>query len=330
MESRTILITGAFGFLGSWFLAVLSELNRKVLKRPCRVLALDNFVTGSRNNILDGFSEKNLVVFKRDAAKPFRIKEKIDFIIHAAGVASPVYYMKYPLETIGVAVEGTRNMLNLALEKKPASFLFFSSSEIYGDPHSKHVPTSETYRGHVSSTGPRACYDESKRLGETLCMVYHRLYGVPLKMVRPFNIYGPGMKPDDGRVMPKFLNAALKGEPLPIHGNGLQTRTYCYISDGVTGFFKALFSSKQGEVYNIGNDKNEINLIVLADLISELFNGNVKIIKIPYPEHYPPDEPSRRCPDLTKANTHLKYYPKVDLKTGLARLLSWYKDVYEF
>ncbi len=329
-EGKTILISGGFGFLGSYFLGVFERLNEKVLKKPCRIISVDNYITSQKDNILGDFSDKNLFSKQHDITKPIKIKEPVDYIIHAAGIASPVYYMKYPLETIEVASSGTKNLLELARQKKVKSFLFFSSSEIYGDPDPKFIPTPETYRGNVSSTGPRACYDESKRIGETLCLVYHRLYNLPIKIVRPFNVYGPGMRPDDHRVMPKFLTNALRSEALPVHGSGRQTRTYCYISDAITGFIKILLSKKEGEVYNIGNDKNEINLLQLAKLVAELFHHKIKVARIPYPAGYPGDEPNRRCPNIAKARKNLGYKPLVDVRTGLARLIIWYRDSYKF
>jgi len=330
LDGKTVLITGGSGFLGNYFLATFERLNEKVFKKPCRVISVDNHITSSQKNILGGFSDKNITFKKYDIRQPLRIAQKIDYIIHAAGIASPVYYVKYPLETLEVATQGTQNLLELAKEKKVKGFLFFSSSEIYGDPDPKFIPTPETYRGNVSSIGPRACYDESKRLGETLCMVYHRLYGVPVKIVRPFNIFGPGMRPDDYRVMPKFLSNALRGEALPVHGSGRQTRTYCYISDAITGFIKTLLSKKEGEVYNIGNDKNEMDLLQLAKLVVELFHHKIKVVKIPYPASYPGDEPNRRCPNISKARKNLGYRPFVDVRTGLARLIIWYRDTYKF
>ena len=330
LEGKTVLISGGSGFLGSYFLGVFERLNEKVLKKPCRVVSIDNHITSHKENILGDFRDKNLFFREHDIRKPIKIPGRIDFIIHAAGIASPVYYTKYPLETIEVATLGTKNLLELARQKKAKSFLFFSSSEIYGDPEPKSIPTPETYRGNVSSIGPRACYDESKRLGETLCLVHHRLYGLPVKIVRPFNIFGPGMRPDDHRVMPKFLTNALKGEALPVHGSGRQTRTYCYISDAIAGFMKTLLSKKEGEVYNIGNDKNEINLLQLARLVAELFHNKIKVTKIPYPDGYPGDEPNRRCPNIAKARKELGYRPLVDVRAGLARLIIWYRDTYRF
>src|SRR3989344_994899 len=326
LEGKTVLVTGSCGFLGSYFMATLNELNKSVFKKPCKIIAVDNHIIGNKENILGDIKSKHITWIKRDICKPVNFKGPIDYIIHAAGIASPAYYMKFPLETIEVSTQGVKRMLELAKEKKSKGMLFFSSSEIYGDPHPEYIPTPETYRGHVSSTGPRSCYDESKRLGETICMTHFRLFNTPIKIIRPFNVYGPGMKPDDHRVLPKFLNCALQGEELPIHGNGLQTRTYSYVSDAIVGFFKVLFKGAPGEIYNIGSDQNEINLVNLANTVADIFPGRVKIKKIPYPKNYPGDEASRRCPDLTKAKTQLAFNPKIELKDGASSVLQWYKD----
>lgn len=327
-EGKTVLITGSSGFLGNYFIAVFNELNHNVLKKPCKVIAVDNYITGSKEGIVEGAKFKNITFLKKDASKPLTINGPIDYILHAAGIASPVYYMKYPLETIEVSTQGTKNILELAKKKKVKSVIFFSSSEIYGDPHKDYIPTKETYKGNVSPIGPRACYDESKRLGETLCTIYHRLFNVPIKIIRPFNVYGPGMKPKDHRVLPRFLNCALSGESLPIHGNGLQTRTYSYVSDATVGFLKVLLKGKNGEAYNIGNDQNEINLVNLAKTIAKVHDGKVVIKKIPYPKTYPADEPNRRCPDITKAKKELGFKNTVNLEEGLKRTLLWYKSAF--
>lgn len=329
LEGKTVLISGGSGFLGSHFLVVLSRLNKSVFKKSCKVITLDNYVTGTRKNPLGEIDDLNFTFLKGDICAPLNLKGSVDYIIHMAGIASPVYYIKYPLETIRTATVGTEHLLELARRKKSRKFLFFSSSEIYGDPASEFIPTQETYKGNVSSIGPRACYDESKRLGETLCMVYHSLYRVPVVIVRPFNVYGPGMKPDDRRVIPQFLSCAFKGLPLPIHGSGLQTRSYCYTTDALAGFFKALLSKQSGGgVYNIGSREGETNLVDLAGIIAKLLKRKVAIAKIPYPAEYPPDEPSRRCPDITKARRELAYAPKVNLKTGLTRMITWYEEAY--
>lgn len=326
LEGKTLLISGGAGFIGSYFLGTISLLNASVFSSPCRVLSVDNYITGSRKGFIGNVYDRNIVPVERDIRRPLEIGEPVDFIIHAAGLASPVYYRKYPLETIESAVYGAKNLLELARRVRPKGFLFFSSSEIYGDPHSSVIPTPETYKGNVSSIGPRACYDESKRLAETLCMVYHQRYGMPVKIVRPFNVYGPGMKADDYRVVPTFMARGLAGGPLPVHDKGVQTRTFCYISDAMTGFFKVLLSAPAGEVYNVGQDKEEVSMITLAAMVSELFSQRVKPELVQYPEAYPADEPKRRCPDLTKIRRDLGYTPRVGLSEGLSRTLAWFRD----
>lgn len=329
LEGKTILVSGGAGFIGSYITAVLYLLNKNVFKKKCKVISIDNYITGSRKNFLINIKDKNFQLLSGDIRLPIITNEKVDYIIHAAGLASPYYYQKYPLETIESAVLGAKNLLELARLTKPESFLFFSSSEIYGDPDPKFVPTPETYAGHVSSVGPRACYDESKRLTETLCMTYKQIYGVPIKIIRPFNIYGPGMKHTDYRVIPTFVYNALKGKDLPVHDKGIQTRTFCYITDAIVAIFKVLISGKSGEVYNIGNDTPEIGIFELAQTITELLGNGAKPKRKNYPKNYPAGEPQRRCPDLTKIRTQLNYEPKVDLKTGLTQTIKWFKQVYK-
>lgn len=325
LSGKTLLITGGSGFLGKYFLYTIWYLNKNFLSKPCKIISLDNYITGTENNPLVG--DKNFTFIKHDVREPFDTNENVDYVIHAAGIASPVYYMKYPLETLEVATFGTKNMLEFARKKKVESFLFFSSSEIYGDPDPNFVPTPETYPGNVSCIGPRSCYDESKRLGETLCMIYFNIYKTPVKIVRPFNIYGPGMMPNDSRVIPKFLTSALKKESLPVHAEGNQTRTFCYISDAITAFFKVLLSKQNGEVYNIGNGDNELNMMALAKTISELFKGKIEVRSIYYPNTYPQGDPRRRCPDITKLKKQIGYTPKVHLQLGLKKTLKWYEEI---
>lgn len=329
LEGKTLLISGGAGFIGSYILAAIHELNNEYLSKPCKVISIDNFITGRKRRIIEEIKSYSFAFIEADVTKPLNIKEKVDYIIHAAGLASPVYYQKYPLETIESAVYGVRNLLELAKLKKVKSFLYFSSSEIYGDPDPKFIPTPETYRGNVSAIGPRSCYDESKRLGETICMVFYDKYKTPVKIVRPFNIFGPGMLPNDYRVVPMFVSNALRGKSLPVHDKGDQTRTFCYISDAIIGFLKVLLSKDNGQVYNVGNDNNEISVLSLATIIKKLFNGKVNIETVSYPKQYPQDEPKRRCPDLTKIRKNLGYVPSVELKEGLERVIVWYKEEYE-
>ena len=182
-----------------------------------------------------------------------------------------------------MALNGTKNLLEFAKSKKVKSMLYFSSSEVYGDPNPNYIPTPEGYWGNVSAVGPRACYDESKRLGETLCMTYHQLYKIPVKIVRPFNVYGPGMKVHDYRVIPTFMVKALKGEALPVHDKGNQTRTFCYITDAIQGFIKVLASDKNGEIYNVGRTDEEINMVSLGNLVSGLVTRKPAVELVAYP-----------------------------------------------
>ena len=311
---------------------MLSVLNQKLFKKRVKVICIDNYITGEKKNILGDFKDNRFKYYNHDIVKPLKFEGDIDYIIHAAGIASPVYYMKHPLETIEVATRGTQNMLELARIKKPKSMLFFSSSEIYGDPDPTAVPTPETYHGFVSSVGPRACYDESKRLGETLAVIYHEQFGLPTKIVRPFNVFGPGMSHNDRRVLPMFAYMVLNKKPIPVHGDGLQTRTFCYITDAIDGFFRVLIKGKPGHAYNIGNDTNEISMKDLAELVGSLKGNGASYELIPYPNSYPAGEPMRRCPDISKAKEHLGFTAQTSLKKGISRFMSWcgndpqYKD----
>lgn len=324
LEGKTILITGGSGFLGKYIVATFLYLNDNFLENKCKIISLDNHITseGKGNDLVD----KSLKNINHDVGKVIKIDGGIDYLIHAAGIASPIYYRRYPLEAIDVAVNGTRNMLELAKSKSVKSMLFFSSSEIYGDPDPKEIPIKETYHGNVSSIGPRACYDESKRLGETLCITFFDLFKLPIKIVRPFNVYGPGMKADDYRVIPSFIAAALVNKPIPVHASGNQTRAYCYITDAVAGFLKALLVGQDGQAYNIGNNKTEVTVNNLAGVLNELFDNKLDIKNIDYPKDYPKGEPRRRRPDLTKSKKELLYKPGIDLKTGLRRTLLWCKS----
>lgn len=326
LEGKTLLISGGAGFLGSYFVGVTHLLNKNFAK-PCRVIVLDNYITGSKDSFIHELIDKNIQLIEADVTRPLPLEGPVDFIIHAAGLASPAYYKKFPLETIDVAILGTKNLLDLAREKKVVSYLGFSSSEIYGNPDPNFIPTPESYRGNVSCVGPRSCYDESKRLAETISITYHQVHDVPVKIVRPFNVYGPGMKPNDYRVVPTFMARAYSGEVLPVHDKGDQTRTFCYISDAIVGFFKVLFSDRNGEIYNVGIDGPEINMVMLANTVSNLFGRNAPVKLVKYPDSYPADEPNRRCPDLSKIKEHVNYTPTVGLEEGLQRTAAWYRDI---
>ncbi|AFO92520.1 NAD-dependent epimerase/dehydratase family protein [Phaeobacter inhibens] len=322
-SGKTILLAGGAGFLGKHFLKVFQKLNHEVLHKPCKVISVDNYITGTKNLDDSIANDPQIMQVWADVTHPLPVREDIDFIIHGAGIASPVYYMRYPLETIESAVHGTRNLLNLATSNKELEgFLFFSSSEIYGDPDPRAVPIKEDYYGNVSTVGPRACYDESKRLGETLCTIYNEHHGVPTKIVRPFNVFGPGMGHNDRRVVPMFTYQALNGRTIPVHGTGLQTRTFCYITDAIYGFLMTLLQGQPGEAYNIGNPDNEISMNQLAAMYPRLVPG-ATFTTIDYPDTYPAGEPNRRCPDITKARDTFGYTSEVDVEDGLHRFIDW-------
>jgi len=318
---KTILMTGARGFLGRHFVEVFSYLNEHVLEKPCTFIGLDNLLTAGETGSLI-VERPHVQLIKTDVIKPFEYDAPLDYIIHAAGIASPYYYRAYPLETLEVAITGTRNMLDLAT-RHGARFTFFSSSEIYGDPDAAHVPTQESYRGSVSCRGPRACYDESKRVGETLCYIYHEKFGTATTTIRPFNVYGPGMQETDYRVLPNFASRIKGGLPLNIYGSGTQTRTFCYIVDALVGFLLTVTGGVPGEAYNIGNPQPEVSMKDLAQMIEGVLGRPVPHNVIEYPDSYPADEPTRRCPDIRKARLQLKYEPHVPLEEGLRRFLSW-------
>ena len=320
-EGKSILITGAGGFLGRYFTAVFQKLNESVLQHECRVTALDNFISENNPSYEEG-KRSGVNFLQHDVIQPFETDESFDYILHAAGIASPFYYRAFPLETIEVSITGTKNMLQHAMQAK-ANLLFFSSSEIYGDPDPKYIPTAESYRGNVSCLGARACYDESKRLGETLCRVFHTEHGVHTNIVRPFNVYGPGMGERDYRVLPNFASRIKGGHPLHIYSSGEQTRTFCYVTDAIAGFLKILVNGVPGEPYNMGNPRPEISMIGVAELIKEILDIKLHVDTVDYPDSYPADEPNRRCPDISKARAQLNYEPKVELEDGLLRFLNW-------
>lgn len=327
LSNKTILLTGGRGFLGRYFAQTLIRLNQTTLKKsPCRIIILDNLITAGK----EGSRKERLPrcqFIKHDIIKPIRIPGKVHYILHAAGIASPFYYRAYPLETLEVATAGTKNMLEAA-RKHQARVLFFSSSEIYGDPDPRQVPIQESYRGNVSCQGPRACYDESKRLGETLCYIYHELHGVSVSTVRPFNVFGPGMQETDYRVLPNFASRIKAGQPLHIYGTGTQTRTFCYITDAIVGFMLALIKGVPGEAYNIGNPEPELSMLALAEQTEKVLKRKVQRILSPYPDSYPADEPLRRCPDIRKAKLQIGYEPQTAFSEGLRRFLGWTETVY--
>ncbi|MBI2235916.1 MAG: NAD-dependent epimerase/dehydratase family protein [Magnetospirillum sp.] len=323
---KTVLLTGGRGFLGRYFMEIFAHLNQNVLAKPCRLIAADNLITAGKEGAeIPEF--EHVTFIQHDVVQPLPLDEPVHYVIHAAGIASPYYYRAFPLETLEVAIRGTRNMLEVAHANK-ARFTFFSSSEIYGDPDPKHVPTPESYRGNVSCQGPRACYDESKRVGETLCHIFHETHGTATNTIRPFNVFGPGMQETDYRVLPNFASRIKAGQPLNVYGSGNQTRTFCYITDAMVGFLLVVLRGVPGEPYNIGNPKPEISMVDLVHRIEKVLGKKVAHNIIEYPDSYPADEPNRRCPDIRKSKLQLKFEPSVELEDGLKRFFGWADKVY--
>ncbi len=318
---KKILLTGGNGFLGKYFVEVFRRYN-ELLRKPIKLTVFDK-------NIDKNKKIKNFEFKKKDVSRVFSSNKSYDIIIHAAGIASPFYYRKKPLETIDVTIQGIKNCLKLA-KKNNAKLIYFSTSEIYGDPNSKNVPTNESYNGNVTSMGPRSCYDESKRLGETYCYIYNNYFNIHTNIIRPFNVYGPGMKQNDYRIFPNFISDILSKKQLKIYGSGNQTRTYCYITDAIEGFLRVIALGISGEAYNIGNTKPEISVKNIVKVLKKINNNKVKSKVINYPTSYPKDEPQRRCPNISKAHKHLGFKPKISLEKGLKNYLLWARDNYKY
>jgi len=310
---KKILITGAAGFLGS-------HLCDKFIKEGFHVIGMDNLITGDLKNIEHLFQLENFEFHHHDISKFVHISGKLDFILHFASPASPIDYLKIPIQTLKVGSLGTHNLLGLAKEKR-ARMLIASTSEVYGDPLVH--PQTEEYYGNVNPIGPRGVYDEAKRFQEAITMAYHTYHNVDTRIVRIFNTYGPRMRLNDGRVIPAFIGQALRGEDLTVFGDGSQTRSFCYVDDQVDGIFKLLMSDYNLPV-NIGNP-NEITIGDFAEEIIKLTGTNQKVIY----KDLPVDDPMQRQPNITKARKILGWEPKVDRAEGLKITYEYFKSLPE-
>jgi dTDP-glucose 4,6-dehydratase/UDP-glucuronate decarboxylase len=326
LSGTHLLVTGAAGFLCSFLVDTIVALN-KHFSRPCRVTALDNYRTALPARIEHLADDPNVTFLRHDITEPLSSRDRFDWIIHGASIASPTFYRRYPLDTIDANVTGTRRMLDLA-RSGTRGVMILSSSEIYGDPDPAAVPTSEEYLGRVSCTGPRACYDESKRLAETLAFTYYREFAVPVKIIRPFNVYGPGQRLDDARIVPDLISAVIEDRPITLYSDGRATRAFCYVADAVTAILLILVSEIRGEAFNVGNDE-EITIAALASLTAGLSGSpNVTVEYAVSPDaDYVIDNPQRRCPDLSKITRMIGWRPEVSLHDGLARTLASYSDL---
>lgn len=304
-----LVLSGAAGFIGSHFCD-------RLLAEGHGVIGLDNLLTGSMRNLahLDGHPRFRFL--QHDVTEPIELKGEVDGVLHLASPASPKDYLNHPIETLEVGSAGTRNMLELA-RRHNARFLVTSTSECYGDPLVH--PQAETYWGNVNPVGMRSCYDESKRYAEALTMAYHRAHGLRTNIARVFNTYGPRMKLDDGRVVPSFLEQALRGKPVTVFGDGSQTRSFCYVSDMVEGLYRLMLSDERQPV-NLGNP-NEMTILEFAEYIRRLTGTSSPIETRPLPE----DDPRRRRPDISKARNVLGWEPRVSLEDGLRKTIEYFR-----
>ena len=306
-----VLITGAAGFLGS-------HLCDKFIKEGFQVIGMDNFITGDKKNISHLLNNPLFQFIEHDVTEFIKIEGELDYILHFASPASPIDYLKIPIQTLKVGSLGTHNLLGLA-KAKNARLLIASTSEVYGDPLVH--PQTEEYYGNVNTIGPRGVYDEAKRFQESITMAYHRFHGLETRIVRIFNTYGPRMRLNDGRVIPAFMGQALRGEDLTVFGDGMQTRSFCYVSDQVDGIYKLLFSDYSNPV-NIGNPHE----ITIKDFAEEIIKLTGTDQKITYKE-LPKDDPLQRQPDITLAKKLLGWEPKVGREEGMLKTFNYFKSL---
>ena len=307
---KRILITGGAGFIGSHLCSFL-------LERDCDVICMDNLITGTMRNITPMLKNKHFEFIEHDVTKYIGIEGDIDYVLHFASPASPVDYLKLPIQTLKVGSLGTHNALGVA-KAKGAQFLLASTSEVYGDP-TVH-PQPESYWGNVNNVGPRGVYDESKRFAEAITMAYHRTHHLDTKIVRIFNTYGPRMRKVDGRAIPAFIEQAFENKPITVFGDGKQTRSFCYVSDLVDGVYR-LMNSNANTPVNIGSPE-EMNIIDLANLIIKVMGSKSNIVF----KDLPVDDPKVRQPEITLARMLLGWQPTISLKDGLRKTIEWFKD----
>ncbi|WP_217356562.1 NAD-dependent epimerase/dehydratase family protein [Ruegeria atlantica] len=335
MSGRSLLIIGGAGFLGYYLVQSVVHWNNVSGQAPIKITVFDNYMRGVPDWLKSIQDDDNVTLVTHDITEPLPDDmADFDYIIHAASIASPIYYRQHALKTMDANVGGLRYMLDYALaqhskEKPIKGFLFFSTSEIYGDPTPESIPTPETYRGNVSCTGPRACYDESKRYGETLCVVFAQQYDLPITIARPFNNYGPGLKISDRRVLPDFARDIFAERDIVMFSDGAPTRTFCYVADAVCGYYKILLNGKPGEAYNIGIEDPEISMANLAERVIAIardefgYQGKA-VFQVSEDKDYLVDNPNRRCPVIAKARSDIGYDPEIGVDEGLRRAMIWY------
>jgi UDP-glucuronate decarboxylase len=335
LAGSSVLLTGGGGFLGHYLVLTVLAWNRLAAEADrIDLTVVDNYMRGVPDWLRE-VRDDHVRLVAHDITVPLASElGDFDYVMHAASIASPTYYRLHPIATMDANVVGLRLLLERARVQQDGGrplqgFLFFSSSEIYGDPEPAAIPTPESYPGRVSSVGPRACYDESKRYGETLCVNFASQYGLPVTIARPFNNYGPGLKITDRRVIPDFARDMLAGKDLVILSDGAPTRTFCYIADAVVGYYKVLVKGRPGEPYNVGAERPEVSIgdlaKAMASLGRELFSYTGRVVQGNSPDsQYLIDNPQRRCPDMTKTRRELGFAAEILLEEGLRRTLLWY------
>jgi dTDP-glucose 4,6-dehydratase len=308
----TAVVTGGAGFLGS-------HLSRRLIDEGWEVRVLDSLLTGTAGNVADLLGGEGFAFDRYDVTNYLHVDGPVDWVLHLASPASPADYLEHPIHTLKVGALGTLRALGLA-KAKGAGFFLASTSEVYGDPQVHPQP--ESYWGHVNPVGPRGVYDEAKRYAEALAAAYRRAHGVPVRIARIFNTYGPGMRRDDGRAVPTFVSQAIAGEPLTVHGKGTQTRSLCFVDDMIEGFWRLLSSEEQDPV-NLGNPE-EVSVLELAEAVREAVGSRSEIAFIERPE----DDPEVRCPDIARARERLGWEPRVPLREGLKRTVAWAREAW--
>ena len=327
-SGKTVLISGANGFLPAYMVETLLFLLEKGIISNTRILALVRNIAKAKERFKDYQDNENLEFIVQDVCQPLATDYRIDYVIHAASQASPKYYGTDPVGTLSANILGTINLLRLAVKNPVESFLFFSSSEVYGNLDDNEIPVKETDFGYIDPAKVRSCYAESKRMGETICISFMHQFGVPVKIVRPFHIYGPGLAPDDGRVHADFIADIVNNRNITMKSDGLAMRSFCYIADATAAFFSVLLAGKDGEAYNVGNPGCEISIIRLAETLVDLFpEKRLQVISKKDPDNgYLKSPVSRNSPDLTRINK-LGWKPVTGINDGFYRTVKSYEQI---
>jgi len=321
-EGKTVLVAGANGFLPTYIIKTLLYLNKINNHQKTKVIALSRNDERAKTRFIDYLDSEHFELIIQDVCDPINLKQHIDYIIHAASQASPKYYKIDPVGTLNANVLGTNNLLQLASRNNVIGFLYFSSGEVYGEVSENNIPTKEHDFGYIDPTNLRSCYSESKRLGETMCISWFHQYGVPVKIVRPFHTYGPGMSLDDGRVFADFVADIVNRRNIVMKSDGSAIRAFCYLSDATIGFFTVLLKGKNGEAYNVGNSNEEVSILGLADILINLYpEESLKVIRQEGNSNiYLKSSITRNCPDVSKVNS-LGWKPKIKIAEGFKKTI---------